>query len=80
MSTFKRFRLVAAWCLGVYFAWMCVRMGWVKFDDEGSWTAAFRRWGYPVWLRKAVGGIEVAGGALLLISWVASYSTVGLGV
>jgi uncharacterized membrane protein YphA (DoxX/SURF4 family) len=80
MSAAKRIRLVAAWCLGVYFAWLYVRMGWVKFDTEGFWTAAFRRWGYPTWLRELVGAIEVAGGALLLIPWVASYAAVAVGV
>ena len=80
LSTAKRIRLVAAWCLGVYFAWMYVKMGWVKFDDAGFWTAAFRRWGYPVWLRELVGVVEVVGGALLLVPWVASYAAVAVGV
>lgn len=71
-------RLLAAWCLGVYLAHMYVSMGWVKFDQNGFWTPAFERWGYPVWLRWLVGGIEVGGGLLLLVPWVASYAASGL--
>jgi len=37
---------------------MYVRNGWMKFDPQGFWTAPFERWGYPVWLRLAVGMIE----------------------
>lgn len=79
MTAVKRFRLVAAWCLGIYFARMYVQMGWVKFDAGGFWTAAFERWGYPVWLRWLVGAIEVAGGILLLVPWVASYAALAVG-
>jgi len=71
-------RLLAVWCLGAYLAHMYVRMGWVKFDPAGFWTAAFERWGYPVWLRWLVGAIEVGGGLLLLVPWVASYAALGV--
>ena len=69
----RRARLAAAWLLGLYLARMYVQMGWVKFDPEGFWTAAFARWGYPVWLRIGVGIAEVAGGVALVIPWIASY-------
>jgi hypothetical protein len=51
LTTLKKVRLLAAWCLGAYVAHMYMRMGWVKFDPAGFWTAPFERWGYPVWLR-----------------------------
>ena len=41
LSWSKRVRLIAAWCLGAYLADMFIRMGWIKFDPEGFWTAAF---------------------------------------
>lgn len=69
MSAWRRVRLAAAWCLGLYLAWLYVRMGWIKFDPKGFWTAAFVRWGYPPWLRIAVGVVEVAGGLMLLVPW-----------
>ncbi len=75
----KRLRLVLAWLLGAYLAKMYVEMGWVKFDPEGFWTAAFERWGYPVSLRYAVGVVEVVGGALLLVPWLASYAALSVG-
>ena len=73
-------RLVAAWLVGAYLAWMYVNQGLVKFDPDGFWTPAFERWGYPSWLRLAVGSIETAGGVMLVIPWLASYGAVGLGV
>lgn len=79
-STAKRLRLVVAWCLGLYLARMYVQMGWIKFDPNGFWTAAFAQWGYPVWLRWVVGGIEVLGGVLILVPWVASYAALALGL
>ena|SRR5216684_2838303 len=43
LTTFQKARLLAAWCLGAYLAHMYVRMGWIKFDPNGFWTAAFER-------------------------------------
>ena len=72
ISPWKRARLAVAWLLGLYLANMYIRMGWIKFDPDGFWTAAFAHWGYPAWLRVSVGWIEVAGGAMLLIPWTAT--------
>lgn len=80
MTNLKKVRLFAAWVLGAYLARMYVRMGWIKFDPAGFWTAAFERWGYPVWLRWLVGAIELGGGLLLLVPWVASYAAVAVSV
>ena len=72
MTRWKRVRLVLAWCLGLYLANIYIRMGWIKFDPEGFWTAAFVRWGLPPWLRVVVGGVEVLGGAMLVVPWAAT--------
>jgi uncharacterized membrane protein YphA (DoxX/SURF4 family) len=80
LTPFKKARLLAAWCLGAYLALMYVRMGWIKFDPGGFWTAAFERWGYPAWLRLLVGAIEVGGGLLLLVPWFASYAALAVSV
>lgn len=69
----RRARLAGAWLLGLYLARMYVEMGWIKFDPEGFWTDAFERWGYPAWLRVAVGAAEVGGGISLVVPWVATY-------
>ena len=78
--TWKRARRILAWIVGLYLAQMYVKMGWVKFDPDGFWTAAFERWSYPVWLRLVVGAIEVAGGVLILIPWTASWGGLSLAV
>ena len=78
MTRWKQARLLVAWCLGLYFANMYIRMGWLKFDPHGFWTAAFTRWGYPPWLPVAVGGIEVVGGAMLVIPWTATLGGVAV--
>ena len=74
----KRIRLTAAWLVGLYLAFMYVRMGWIKFDPEGFFSPAFERWGYPDWLRIVVGAVETAGGLAILIPWVASWGGLAL--
>lgn len=73
-----RLRLLLVWCLGLYLAHMYIRMGWMKFDQNSFWTGAFARWGYPVWLRVTVGVVEVAGGATLIVPWIASYGGIAV--
>jgi len=80
LTTFKKARLLAAWCLAADLAHMYVRMGWIKFDPNGFWTAAFERWGYPGWLRWLVGAMEIGGGLLLLVPWFASYAALAVSV
>ena len=72
MTGWKKARLLIAWLLGLYLARVYITMGWIKFDPHGFWTAAFERWGYPAWLRLAVGGIEVVGSAMLSVPWTAT--------
>lgn len=74
----RRTRWLGAWLLGLYLARMYVEMGWVKFDPDGFWTAAFEAWGYPSWLRVSVGAIEVIGGILLVVPWLASYGGIAV--
>ena len=71
--SWRRSRLLASWILGLYLARLYIEMGWVKFDPEGFFARAFVRWGYPTWLRLAVGAVEVAGGAMLITPWTATY-------
>jgi uncharacterized membrane protein YphA (DoxX/SURF4 family) len=73
-----RVRRGAAWLLGVYLAYLYVRMGWGKFDGRGWWATAFAEWGYPASLRVVVGVVEVAAGAALLLPRLASYGALAL--
>ena len=74
MNRPKQVRLVASWLAAAYIAWTVVPMGWVKCDPDGFWTPAFERWGYPGWLRIAVGVFEVAGGLALLVPRLTVYA------
>lgn len=74
----RRIRTVLIWLVSLYLAWLFLNQGVVKFDQEGFWTAAFERWGYPEWLRILVGGIETLGGILLLVPRVATYAALGV--
>lgn len=71
-------RRAAALAAGAWLGLMFLRMGVVKLDPDGFWTAAFERWGYPVWLRVAVGAVEAAGGPLLVVPWLASWAGLAL--
>lgn len=71
-------RRLSAVALGLYLGWMYVHQGWIKFDPNGFWTAAFQRWGYPPALRWLVGAVEVAGGVSLIVPPVASYGAASL--
>ncbi len=78
MKWWKAFRLLAAWLVGLYLARMYVGAGIDKFDPTGFWAEPFVRWGYPVWLRVAVGSVETVGGIAILIPWVATYGGVAV--
>lgn len=57
--------LIANWLpatLGV----VMIGAGLVNFIGPGSVPASFERWGYPRWFHRVAGGLEIAGGALLL--------------
>lgn len=74
----RKIRLAVAWVATAYLAWLIVPMGLVKFDPDGFWTSAFERWGYPGWLRLAVGVLEAGGGILLLVPRTSAYAAVAL--
>jgi len=80
MTRLRRARLVAAWLLGIYLAGTYVRMGWGELESDGLWGASFTRLDHPPWLPELIGGIEVLGGAALIIPWLASYGGFALSV
>ncbi len=69
----RRARMAAAWLVGLYLANMYVRAGSGKLDDGATWAEVFAEWGYPAWFRTLIGGIEIAGGATLIVPWLAPY-------
>jgi len=54
--------------------------GWPKFSNSSGWARAFASWGFPIWFRLLVGGIEVSGGVLLLVPQTAIYAAAALAV
>jgi putative oxidoreductase len=65
-------REVLLWLFALFLAHIFIRQGYAKFSDTSGWATAFRHWHYPVWFRFLIGGLEVAGGALLLVPRLAS--------
>ncbi|MBA3258852.1 MAG: DoxX family protein [Gemmatimonadales bacterium] len=65
--------MAAAWLLGLYLANMYVRAGSSKLDGDGSWAQAFAQRGYPPWCGVLIGGVEIIGGATLIVPWLAPY-------
>ena len=58
---------VLLWLIGLWLAYRLMTNGIKKFDPAGMWTNAFIRWGYPEWFRILIGGLEVLGGALVIL-------------
>ncbi len=58
--------LIAAW-LPIALGVVMIGAGLVNFVGPGSVRASFDRWGYPRGFHRVTGGLEVAGGALILV-------------
>ena len=46
--------------------------GVAKFSATSGWARAFEHWGYPVWFRYSIGGLEVLAALLLILPLTAS--------
>ena len=66
-APFLRAMPVLLWIIAAAVAYDFLLQGWRKFDPNGWWAPAFKKWGYPTWFMMLVGVIEVAGGLLLLL-------------
>jgi len=69
----KMIREIVLWALALVLTLTFVTAGVAKFDNSGGWAKAFARWGYPVWFRLLIGGIEVVAAGLLLTRRTAAY-------
>jgi putative oxidoreductase len=58
---------VLLWIMAAAIAYDFIYQGWRKFDPQGWWAPAFKKWGYPTWFMIIIGMIEVVGGLLLLV-------------
>lgn len=59
------------WTVTLLLAAVFLWAGITKFLGVSFWTESFPRWGFPVWMRWAIGAIECVGALLLLIPPVA---------
>jgi uncharacterized membrane protein YphA (DoxX/SURF4 family) len=73
VTTLRRARLLAAWLLGIYLAGTYVRMGWGELETDGLLGGSLTRLEQAPWLLELLGGIEVLGGAALVIPRLATY-------
>ena len=77
MTLGQRVRKIATWGLQALLAVAFLSIGFGKFGDA-SWERSFVRWGYPAGSHLVVGGIEMAGGALLLVPRLSTYGALML--
>jgi len=66
----KKFKTIAIWTLSALLAFVFLAFGAGKFLSP-TVAAQFARWGYPDWLRTAIGVLEIAGALILLVPRVA---------
>jgi len=71
---------LALYLVSAFLTIVFLNAGWPKFSDSSGWARAFVSWGFPVWFRFLVGGIEVLGGVLLLVPQTAIYAAAALAV
>jgi len=66
----KKFKIIAIWMLTALLAFVFLAFGAGKFLSPAA-AAQFARWGYPDWLRTAIGVLEIGGALILLVPRVA---------
>jgi uncharacterized membrane protein YphA (DoxX/SURF4 family) len=69
-------REVVLWLLALFLAYVFIRQGAAKFNDDSGWARAFRAWHYPAWFRIAVGAWELIAGVLVLIPRLARFGAI----
>jgi uncharacterized membrane protein YphA (DoxX/SURF4 family) len=69
--------LVVAW-LPIALGVVMIAAGLVNFVGPGSVRASFDRWGYPRGFHRVAGGLEMAGGALMLVPATARVGAIGI--
>ena len=78
MDTKKAARQTGIWVVTVLLILWFARAGIQKFPGNGFWSNLFRKAGYPVWFRYAVGVWETAAAALLIYPRTAGYGAAGV--
>jgi putative oxidoreductase len=69
-------KLIGPWIPAILLVLIFAPQGWSKFFDDSGWARAFRHWGYPDWFRQAIGVLELAAVALLLLGRTAAFGAI----
>lgn len=69
--------LIVAW-LPIALGVVMIGAGLVNFAGPGPVRASFDRWGYPRGFHRVTGGLEVAGGVLILVPATARIGAVAI--
>jgi len=67
-----------AWIATILMALLFLGTGGMKLMGGESIVKQFAAWGYPAWLRLAIGGLEIAGAIGLFIPKLRSLAVYGL--
>lgn len=71
-------RRIAVWLLSGLLAAVYLLAGGSKLAGAEQHVQSFARWGWPDWMRLAVGTVEVVSAALLLVPRVAFFGATAL--
>ena len=69
---------IIAWIATVLLALLFLGTGGMKLMGGESIVKQFAAWGYPSWLRSAIGGLEIAGAIGLFVPKLRSLAIYGL--
>lgn len=77
----ERLKQILLYLISLYFAYMFIKHGYLKFDPEGFWAPAFvERWGYGLIFMYFIGVCEFLGGISLLIPKISKYGALLLSI
>jgi uncharacterized membrane protein YphA (DoxX/SURF4 family) len=71
---------ILAWILSTLLALGFIMAGTMKFIGQPEFNQKFRDWGYSDNFRYLIGGIELAGGVLLMLPLTAFFAAVSLAI
>jgi len=66
-------KAIGLWLVTILLVVVFATQGVAKFSSTHRWAHDFTQWGYPVWFRLLIGGLEVAAALLLLLPRAAGY-------
>lgn len=65
---------IVAWVVSVLLAILFLLAGFGKVVADPGWIERFAAWGYPAWMVRLIGLVEVIGAILLLVPRASQYA------